>query len=463
MQNTCELPDNSKVLTNREINKKIVSMILPITIENLLQMVAGIVSMGMIGRIDVLAVSALGISMRITQIIWALFKGITTGATVYVAQYYGAGNHKKMLHVIQQTLLSTIAVVIALQAVIYLFAPRLLMIFNPKEELLRHAVIYLKTVSLGLPFLAIMLVIGGVLQGMGNAKTPMFITLIMNFVNILVGYVLIFGKLGLQPMGIRGAGIATAVSQGIAALLGIYILFCQKGVLRTYFNKGFFKRDMKQVKDVYRVGMPSAMESIFWQLAAIILTRAVLTYGETAFAAHQLGMQAESISYMPALGFAIAATTFVGQALGAQDPELAKKYLKQIIKGAVVITSISVGILVFLPKTMMSLLTNNSEVIALGAVYLILMGLVQLPQNISGVLYGVMRGAGHTRVPMTVAGIGLWGIRVPFTLIAVYLLKLPVAGIWVVMSIDLASRFFICLWLFKRKNIFESRIVIEKE
>jgi Na+-driven multidrug efflux pump len=110
----------------KSINKKIVSMIVPITIENLLQMVAGIVSMGMIGRIDALSISALGISMRITQIIWGLFKGITIGATVFVAQYYGAGEMDKVKNVIKQTLLSSIVVVVILQAIVYTQASKLL-------------------------------------------------------------------------------------------------------------------------------------------------------------------------------------------------------------------------------------------------------------------------------------------------------------------------------------------------
>lgn len=167
-------------------------MLVPITVENLLQMVAGIVTMGMIGRIDALSISALGISMRITQIIWALFRGITIGATVFAAQYYGAGNMEKVRDVIKQTLLSSIAVVAVLQLIVYTQAPRLLMIFDPQEELLNLATVYVRIVSLGLPFLAIMLVIGGVMQGMGNARTPMFIIMTMNLVNLAVGYTMKF-------------------------------------------------------------------------------------------------------------------------------------------------------------------------------------------------------------------------------------------------------------------------------
>ncbi|MEA4961029.1 MATE family efflux transporter [Lutispora sp.] len=443
----------------RYINKKVSAMILPVAIEGVLQMAAGLVMMGMIGRIDVIAVSALGISMRITQMVWALFKGITTGASVYVAQYFGAKEYGKMKHVMQQTLISTIIVVVILQAVVYIFSPALLGIFDPSPELLEKAIIYIRTVSFGLPFLAVMLVVGGVLQGMGNAKTPMVITMMMNIVNISIGYVLIFGKLGFEPMGVKGAAIATALSQFVAAILGLYVLFSQSGVLHSYLDTSFFSIDMKQIRNIYKVGLPSSAESMFWQLAAIILTRSILTYGETAFAAHQLGMQAESISYMPATGFSIAATAFMGQALGAGDEKLAKLYLKQIFKGSISITAISVIVLVFFPGAMMSLLTDNPEVIRLGSIYLILMGIVQIPQNASNVLMGAMRGAGYTNIPMLVAGTGLWGIRVPFTLVVVYLLKLPIIGIWVVMSIDLAFRFLFNLVLYKRKNIYDKALL----
>lgn len=437
------------------INKNIYSMILPVVLESTLQMVAGMVMMAMIGRIDAISVSALGVSIRITQMVWALFKGITIGASVYVARYYGAKEYNKMKHVMQQTILSSILIVVVLQIIIYIFAPQLLAIFDPSPQLLEKAITYIRTVSFGLPFIAIMLVVGGVLQGMGNGKTPMVITMIMNIVNIIIGYVLIFGKFGFSPMGVKGAAIATALSQFTAAVLGLYVLMNKNGVLHSYLNKSFFTVDIVKIRNIYKVGLPSSMESMFWQLTAMILTRAILTYGETAFAADQLGLQAESISYMPAAGFSIAATSFIGQALGSKDKKLAKVYLKQIVKGALSLTTISVIILVFFPKNVMSLLTNDAEIIRLGSIYLILMGIVQIPQNVSGVLMGAMRGAGYTNIPMIVAGIGLWGIRVPFTLAAVYLFKFSIISIWIVMSIDMTFRFLLNLTLYKKKNIYD--------
>lgn len=436
-------------------------MILPITIENILQMTAGFVSMAMIGRIDAIAIASLGLSTRITQIIWALFKGVTTGGAVFVAQAYGSGNHKKVKHIIQQTLLSSIILVFILQQFVFWKAPLILKIFNPKPSLLANASIYLKIVSWGLPFVAIMLVVAGVLQATGNAKTPMKIAFIMNLTNIAFSYILIFGKFGMPALGIRGAAIATLIAQFAGAMLGIYVLFNKDGMLSSFFNKKFFKLDFKQIGNVYKVGTPTALESIFWQISAIILTRVILSYGEVAMASYQLGLQAESISFMPAMGFGVAATAFIGQAVGAKDKVLGRKYMKELLKGSAILTSISAFILIFFPSSVMKLLTTDTQVIEMGVLYLVIMGLVQLPQNIAGVFNGALRGAGYTKVPMIVAGVGIWVIRIPLTLIVTYKFNMSIKAIWIVMGIDLVVRFILSLTLYKTRDLYNKKLVFE--
>ena len=449
-------------MENKRIRSKIISMILPITIENILQMTAGFFSMAMLGRIDPIAIGSFGISNRITQIVWALFKGIATGASVFVAQAYGANNNEKLKKVALQTLISSIALVVILQQILFWKGTYFLKIFNPRDVLLENGTMYLKTVSWGLPFLTIILVVAGILQGMGNAKTPMKVALIMNLLNVIFGYTLIFGHFGFKPMGLKGAAIATVLSQVIAAILGLWVLFSRDGILENSINKKSMKFDTKEIASIYKVGMPTAFESIFWQLAAIIITKAVLTYGEVAFAAYQLGLQAESISYMPAAGFGVAATTFIGQTLGAGEKELGKKYLKQLVIGTSVITVFTGGVLMFFPKQVMRILTDDAEVIRIGIQYLVVMGLVQIPQNIAGVLNGALRGAGFTRVPMIVAGVGLWCIRVPLSLLAAYVFKMDVRAIWVIIGIDMALRFVLSLAIYKNKDIYNKELLIEE-
>ncbi len=448
---------------DKEIRERILSMIVPITIENVLQMTVGFVSMAMIGRISPIAVGSLGISNRLVYIVWDLFKGIAVGGSVFVAQTYGAHNFKKLKKVAYQALISSIILVLIFQQILFWKGENLLKIFNPSDALLENATMYLRTVSWGLPFIVIVLIVAGILQGMGDAKIPMKIALIMNIFNVIFSYIFIFGNLGFKALGLKGAAIATVLSQIIAAIIGLWVLFGKTGVLTTMDGETSKKLDFKVITSVYKVGLPTSFEAIFWQFAAILITKAILTYGEIAFAAYQLGLQAEAISYMPAAGFGVAATTFVGQALGGGERELGKKYLKQLTKWTTMITIITSGLLIFFPRQIMRILTDDVEVIEIGIKYLFVMGLVQIPQSVSGVLNGALRGAGFTKVPMLVAGVGLWGIRVPLSLLMAYIFKKEIWTIWIVIGVDLICRFILSYTIYKKKDIYNRELLIDED
>lgn len=446
------------ILYEKLIRNRIFSMILPITVENILQMTAGIVLMAMIGRINPIAVGAIGIATVLYRIIWAIFKGIATGTSVLVAQSFGANNFIKLKSASEQSFIIALGIAVILQQVIYWNAGFLLKVFNPSPELLANGELYLKTISWSLPFAAIILLVAGILQGMGNAKTPMITVGILNIVNIVTGYILIF----VLELGLKGAGYAYNMAYIIASIFGIIMLYGSKGILKTKVGKFQFKFNLAESITILRLGLPTSFETAFWQGASIFLTRAILTYGELSYAAYQLGLQAESISYMPATGFGIAATTFIGQALGSRDKELGNKYLKQLIKFTILITIFAGGVLIFFPKQIMGILTNDKEVIAIGAIYLFVMGIVQLPQNISGVLNGALRGAGYVKVPMISAGIGLWGIRVPFALLMTFVFKADIIWIWIGIGLDMCFRFLFSYIYFKKRDIMEQdTLVIE--
>lgn len=442
------------------ISKKILSMILPITLESILQMTTGIISMAMIGRIDSLAVSALGISNNIFNIIWAIFKGIATGVSVFVAQAHGANNYEKIKKISIQTLILSFILVMILQQIVFWNAESILTIFDPSEELLSKATMYLKIISWGLPFITIVLIVAGAFQGMGNAYTPMKVAIIMNIVNMVFSYLFIFGKLGFSPMGLKGAGYALFIAQTIAAFIGFKLLNDKLNIVSLRGEKQFKKIEFNEVISVYRVGLPVSVERILWQISSIFLTKAILAYGEIAYAAYQLGLQAEGISYMPAGGFSVAATTFIGYAIGANDIEMGKKYYRKLTNWTIILTIFTGGLLIFFPKGVMRILTNDSNIIEIGAVYLFIMGLVQMPQNVKGVIEGALRGAGYAKAPTIIAMMGLWLIRVPLSLLAAYVLNMDITFIWIIFGIDLVFRFLCSLILFKKKDVLNNTKVL---
>ncbi|WMM23718.1 MATE family efflux transporter [Tissierella sp. MB52-C2] len=447
---------------DRIIRNKILSMIIPITGENILQMTAGIVLMAMIGRIDAYSVGAIGIATVLYRILWGIFKGIATGTSVLVAQSHGANNYEKLKSVSEQSFIISIGVAIIFQQLLFWFAEPLLTVFNPNPELLGNGALYLKTISWSLPFAAIILLVAGILQGMGNARTPMIAVAILNVVNIIAGFILVTGKAGVKSLGLKGAGYAYNTAYIVSALFGIIMLFGKNGIIRNIGGKFEFKIKLDEAKIILKLGLPTSFETSFWQAASIFLTRAILTYGELAYSAYQLGLQAESISYMPATGFGVAATTFVGYALGSKDKELGKKYVNQLIRYTILVTIFAGGVLIIFPKQIMGLLVKEREVIQMGAMYLFVMGITQLPQNISGVLNGALRGAGYAKVPMINAGIGLWLIRVPFVMLMAYVFKADILWIWIGIGIDMCWRLVYSYFYFKKKDIFEQdALVIE--
>lgn len=445
---------------NKSIRNKILSMILPITGENVLQMTAGIVLMAMIGRIDAYSVGAIGIATVLYRILWGIFKGIATGTSVLVAQSHGANNYKKLKSVSEQSFIISIGAAIIFQQLLFWFARPLLTVFNPNPVLLSNGVLYLKIISWSLPFAAVILLVSGILQGMGNARVPMIAVGILNIVNIIAGFILISGKVGIKSLGLRGAGYAYNIAYIVAALFGIIVLFGENGIITNIGGKAVFKFKSDEALMILKLGLPTSFETSFWQAASIFITRAILTYGDLAYSAYQLGLQAESISYMPATGFGVAATTFVGYALGSRDKEIGKKYLRKLIKYTIIVTIFAAGVLMIFPKQIMSLLVKEPEVIKMGAMYLFVMGVAQLPQNISGVLNGAIRGAGYAKVPMISAGIGLWIIRVPFIMAMAYIFKADILWIWIGIGIDMCFRLVFSYWYFKKKDIFENEALI---
>ncbi|WP_353093467.1 MATE family efflux transporter [Tissierella praeacuta] len=445
---------------NKVIRNRILSMILPITGENILQMTAGIVLMAMVGRIDAYAVGAIGIATVLYRILWGIFKGIATGTSVLVAQSHGAGNYKKLKSISEQSFTLSICIAIIFQQLLFWFAEPLLKVFNPNPKLLMNGVLYLRIISWSLPFAAIILLVSGILQGMGNARTPMIAVAILNIVNIIAGFILVTGKAGIPSLGLQGAGYAYDTAYIVAAIFGIIMLFGRNGIIANMGEKLNFKFKPDEALTILRLGLPTSFETSFWQAASIFITRAILTYGELAYSAYQLGLQAESISYMPATGFGVAATTFVGYALGSKDEESGKKYLKHLMKYTIIVTIFAAGVLIIFPKQIMKLLVKEDEVIRMGAMYLLVMGFAQLPQNISGVLNGALRGAGYAMVPMINAGIGLWIIRVPFVMIMAYIFKADILWIWIGIGIDMCFRLFFSYWYYKRKDIFENNALI---
>jgi len=154
---------------------------------------------------------------------------------------------------------------------------------------------------------------------------------------------------------------------------------------------------------------------------------------------------------MPAFGFGVSATTLISQAIGAKNINLAKVYIIQMIKGAILFTSLSVIAFLVVPEKIIRLLTDNEEVVKLGGKYLFIMAFVQIPLNLYGLFIGALRGMRNVGIPIVISVLGLWCIRIPLILIATYYFEFSVISSWLIIGIDILFRFILSAYFLKKK------------
>ena len=444
-------------LEKRAVNSEIWHLIIPLVLENALQIFAGLVTAALVGRLLSTDISAQGISSRLVGIVWCLFKGIGLGATVVVAGHWGIGENNKCRHTIEQTYLAVLPISIVCVAIAVFFPQGILRFFTDDKQILVSAAQYMRVAAWSFPFTAIILTNTAAFNGQGNTKTPMLVAGFFNLVNVVAGYILIFGGLGIQPMGLLGAAWGTLISQAAGAVLGLVLLYTPGGLygLTKRLDKKL-RIDWAELKAVFSTGIPAAFESLFWQFSAVLLSKMILTYGSDTFAAYQLGLQMEMFCDVPSGGFIVAGTTLAVKAISHRDPPLFKMYYRQLMKMALCVLTWGTLILITGSGFFMRVLTDKQTIQEIGARYVFLMGFCQLPQVLNKVYGGFMRAAGHKNMPMIVAGIGIWGIRVPLGILVTWVLHVDITWLWIAFLLDNMIRLIINLIYFRHKRIIDA-------
>jgi len=442
------------LIDKKQISRDITRLAIPVVLENTLQILANVITAAMIGRLISTDISAQGISNRVTQIYWALFRGLGVGVTVVVAVQYGAGKLGRCRRIAEQAYLSIMPVALAFMTVTLLFPHQLLRIFTSDPVILARGVQYIRIAAWAIPFNVLTSMNTAAFNGQGNTKTPMYVAIFLNLVNVAVGYTLIFGAFGAPKLGVIGAAIAYVVSQSSGGLLGLWLLYKPNGFFsHCRHEENFWRLDWSIVREIVTVGLPAAAENLFWQFSAVILSRVILTYGSDSYAAYQLGVQAEMLCEMPSVGFLTTATTLGAKAIGMRDQKLFEAYYKQLLKICLLMSVPAFAALFFVPGFFMGFLTDNPVLFDIGVKYVFIMSFAQPPQILAKVYTGMTRAAGYKRIPMLVSFIGIWCVRVPMSLICANLLHLDITFIWWAITMDQVTRILISIGIFKKKDI----------
>ena len=293
------------------------------------------------------------------------------------------------------------------------------------------------------------------LRGIGETKIPMRNNVIANSLNVLGNAVLIYGLFGFPVLGVTGAAISTALSNVIAMSLNLRYVLSKKSVLYLDLKEKFEFR-FEMMKDLIRIGLPTALEQLALRVGIISFLNIVSGLGTNVYAAHQISLNILNLTYSPAQAFGITASTLMGQSLGAKNEQLARMYTRMCQRIGFVI-AIGMSLFIFFgSKTLAEFYSTEPEIIRNTMIALTIVAFIQPFQSHQLITSGALRGAGDTVWPLIAIFVGSIVIRVSLGYIFVNIIGLGLAGAWYAVFIDQFIRWLIILFRFKSgkwKNI----------
>ena len=396
--------------------KAILTFAFPLLIGNIAQQLYSTVDSIVVGKyIGDNALAAVGSSGPILNLLLVLFIGISTGANIMVAQYFGAKNRSSLSYTIGNALTVTaIACGILIVIATPLIRP-ILILLNTPDSIIDWCADYLMISLIGIAGMAFYNILSSIIRGMGDSFSSLIYILIATVINIILD---IFFVAALN-MGVGGVALATVIAQLISSALCILKL----SKMREHFDFGlkYMKPKGEFVKTIIRLGLPSGLTQAIFSSAMIIVQSLTNQFGEQFIAANVVIMRVDGFAMMPNFSFGIAMATFAGQNVGAGLYDRVTKGAKQGTLMAVICSTVITGVILLFGKNLMWVFTDTAELVQMSYYLMTILAAGYIAVAVTQSLSGVMRGAGDTMTPMWISLITTVAIRVPVAYLISYL------------------------------------------
>ncbi|WP_289021197.1 MATE family efflux transporter [uncultured Salegentibacter sp.] len=415
--------------TEGKIFSSLANLAWPIILANILQTAYQLIDTFWLGRLGADAVAAVSISFPILFLILSLGAGLTLAGTVIVSQHKGAENQAEVNYSSSQTVFVIFFISVLLAIVGYFSSTPLMKLIGAGPEILSDSVSYFQVSSLGFIFLFMFYVFQSLMRGIGNVLLPMYVVLATVFLNLVLDPLFIFGFGPIPGFGVAGAAVASVVTQGLSALAGLLILFRGKRGIKINFSE--MKFDFPWTRRMFNIGIPSSMEMSTRAAGMTVMVMLVTSFGSEVVAAYGIGSRILSLIVVPALGFAMATTTLVGQNIGAGKIKRAERIGNLSTKIAFFgLTAVGL-ILFFLAEPITAFFVpNDPSVIRDGSLFIKIMAPSFGVLGVQQVLNGVFNGAGFTKASLLISVFALWIIRFPMAFVLSNNTSLSFEGIW---------------------------------
>jgi putative MATE family efflux protein len=441
--------EESKLQETQTTKRKlsiITALAVPAMIENLLQTIVGFVDTLFVSQLGLNEVTAVGIANALLAVYIAVFMALGVGTSSLIARSIGAGNMLKAKSIARQSAIISGVLGLLFGFISLFFSEHLLRLMGAESKVLADGVSYFKIVAIPSIFISLMFTFGSILRAVGDTKTPMKVSWWINILHIGLDYILIFGFFGMKGFGVEGAAWATVIVRIIGTITLFY--YIKKSMISFSFIGMFSKEDSFSI---LKLSTPAALERLIMRLGQVLYFGLIVKIGADTYAAHTIAGNIETFSYMPGYGLAIAATTLVGQSIGAKRFKDAYEYGILTTGIAIAFMSFIGFLLFFLSPWFASWFTTEKDAVEMVVTALRIDAFAQPALAIGLVLAGALQGAGDTKSPMYSTAIGMWIIRVLGVYILGIHLGMGIAGIWLSIALDLYVRAIFLFYRFKRQ------------
>lgn len=444
------LSAHAQLVTSGPIVRTVIKLAIPVVLGQLMQFAMSVINLFWVGRLGPAAQDAVTTAMVIIWTVYASSSIFVVGTTALVSRSVGAGDQAGAGHTLRQALLFGLMMSGLYAVAGFLLTPWLVHFMGASAETTAHAVPYVRVFFVTNFILAVSETVYAAFRASGNTRTPTFVGVTVVAINALLDPILIFGWGPIPALGVEGAAIASAISMGLGTVFILWRLAA--GKMGYEVRRPFvFRPDWTTIGKIAKIGLPMTVQQIAFVAVYWFLMSIVHRFGDAAGAAMGIGNRMESLSYLTCWGFSIAASTMVGQNLGAKSPDRARRGAWAAVWLSVAATMISSILFIAIPHYIANLFTPDETVRAMAVDYLFILGLSQTTMAIEIVLEGAFSGAGDTLPPMIVLLPGAI-IRIPLAYLLAINLGMGITGVWWTLTITtLVKAAVLAVWFSRGK------------
>lgn len=403
----------------------------------------------LIGQISAAAFGGVGMAIQVIVVCMAVLLTFIVGASLIITRHIGAGKRWEANHILGQTLMIGIVLAIFLSLLWYFGAPQILRLIRDESgEAKTAGITYLKTIARFGPLIIINFIAVGVIRGAGETFNSMLVNVGINGLNMCLAPIFIFGLFGFPRLEVYGAALAAGISHTVGFMMTFYLLRSRRSVLFLSFRE-LTSPNWQTFKKLFNAGLPTTIEQLVWSTGLLLVSTYAAVISITVLAAHQVFLRIQSILSMVYMGFGLSAMTLMGKNLGAAQRKLAQRTAEMagwVVFVFVIVISAS---MILFSRTIITIFTDDPQVLRTGAVVIKLFALVQIPKAVDGVLMGNLRGAGDLKWLMWITIGTVLIFEVSMNWLAAFVFNLSLWGLWLMHTADETFRLVLNYWRFR--------------